>query len=268
MPDLLSPRSFLGESDEGYADRDLYLTESRYPKGTSLPEHAHESAFFYLVLEGGCIETLYARDRTLGPATLFFHPAHEPHANYWPEGGSCFHIEFTGHCLGQIPHDTPLIDRPSDHGGFPVWLASRMYREFRHRDALSSLILQGLALELLAETSRNGGPRNEVNRPRWLDEARDILNDRVAENWGLKELGQLVGIDPSHLARAFRKSFGMSVGEYVRKLRLDLSCRLMISSDKSLSEIAIEAGFADQSHFTKTFKAYLGLKPSEFRDRI
>ena len=55
------------------------------------------------------------------------------------------------------------------------------------------------------------------------------------------------------------------MGEYLRRLRLDFAAREIANTETLLGEIAIAAGFADQSHLTKTFKAYFGLKPSEYR---
>jgi len=51
----------------------------------------------------------------------------------------------------------------------------------------------------------------------------------------------------------------------VRKLRVDAACRQLTTSDKPLSEIALSAGFADQSHFTKTFRRLTRTTPGEFR---
>jgi AraC family transcriptional regulator len=74
-----------------------------------------------------------------------------------------------------------------------------------------------------------------------------------------------VGVHPDHLVHAFRRQYHCTVGEYVRQLRIEFACRQITSSDMPLAEIAVEAGFADQSHFTKTFKRLVGMTPSEFQ---
>jgi AraC family transcriptional regulator len=63
----------------------------------------------------------------------------------------------------------------------------------------------------------------------------------------------------------FRRQNGCTVGEYVRRLRVDFALRQLSETENPLSEIAAAAGFADHSHLTRTFKAYLGLTPSEYR---
>jgi len=73
------------------------------------------------------------------------------------------------------------------------------------------------------------------------------------------------GVHPSYLARTFRKFYGCTVGDYVRRLRVDYAVRELKESDKSLAEIATAAGFYDQSHFTHEFKSHLRMTPAEFR---
>jgi len=74
-----------------------------------------------------------------------------------------------------------------------------------------------------------------------------------------------VEVHPAHLARAFRAHFRMSMGPYVRRLRLDWAAGELARSDLPLAAVALAAGFADQSHFTRTFKRYLGVTPNVYR---
>jgi AraC family transcriptional regulator len=67
------------------------------------------------------------------------------------------------------------------------------------------------------------------------------------------------------LAREFRACHGMSVGEYGRRVRLSWAATELVSGDRSLAEVAAEAGFADQSHFTRLFKRHVGTTPARYR---
>ena len=67
------------------------------------------------------------------------------------------------------------------------------------------------------------------------------------------------------MARVFRQHCGVTLGEYVRKLRVDFAARQLISTDEPLTGIAFAAGFSDQSHFTRTFKRQTGMTPDAFR---
>jgi AraC family transcriptional regulator len=81
----------------------------------------------------------------------------------------------------------------------------------------------------------------------------------------LADLAREVAVHPAHLARAFRQQFGTSVGGYVRRLRLDRAAAELERSDKALAAIALAAGFADQSHFTRSFRRHTGFTPGAYR---
>jgi AraC family transcriptional regulator len=84
----------------------------------------------------------------------------------------------------------------------------------------------------------------------------------------LSAVAGTVGIHPAHLARVFRTQFHCTIGEYVRKLRLDDAARRLGSSEDSIKDIAIDAGFYDQSHFTNAFRRHTGVTPARFRGAI
>jgi AraC family transcriptional regulator len=101
--------------------------------------------------------------------------------------------------------------------------------------------------------------------PRWLRRVRELLDDRFAENLTHEAVAAAVGIHPIHLARVFRHHCGCTLGDYARKLRVDYAARKLVSTDEPLARIACDAGFADQSHFTRSFKRQIGMTPAAFR---
>ena len=70
---------------------------------------------------------------------------------------------------------------------------------------------------------------------------------------------------PVTLARAFRTFYGCSVGEYLRRVRVDLAGRWLSDTNLGLAQIALSAGFCDQSHFSNVFRRIIGLTPSRYR---
>jgi AraC family transcriptional regulator len=75
-----------------------------------------------------------------------------------------------------------------------------------------------------------------------------------------------VGVHPFHLSRVFRQHYHQTVGEYVHRLRVHFACGELKSDEARLAEVALAAGFADQSHFTRVFKQVTGMTPGAFRD--
>jgi AraC family transcriptional regulator len=192
------------------------------------------------------------------------------HADHWQgDGGRCFSIDIAHSRMESAREHAPILDHSTEFcSGDPIWLTTRLYREFRRMDDVSPLAMEGLALEVLAETSRGRWAVPERKPPRWLVQARELVYDRFAERLALEEIAGAVGVHPVHLCRVFRQKYGCTLGDYVRKLRMDFASRQLLTSQKSLVEIALAAGFADQSHFTKAFRRSTGMTPVEFRRHL
>jgi AraC family transcriptional regulator len=267
MERRLGAGAFFGRVVGTRAAGGFLFSESVFAPETRLPTHAHENPFFYLVLQGASTEVYGRSTRRATPTTLVFHPAGEPHANHWHgEGGRCFHLEILPTALSRLGGHAAALTGPVEFGGgLPVWLAMRLAREFEQDDALATLALEGLALELLVETARNPVPIPERTPPRWLRCARDLLHARFAEGLSLGDVAAAVDVHPARLAHVFRRHQGCTVGDYLRRLRVEFAGRQLAASELPLVEIALAAGFADQSHFCKCFKRHTGLAPTEFR---
>jgi AraC family transcriptional regulator len=81
----------------------------------------------------------------------------------------------------------------------------------------------------------------------------------------LSALASAVGLHPVYVARAFRARYGCAVGEYARRLRIGRAARELADGTQPLAVIAAQAGFADQSHFSRVFRRHTGLSPSAYR---
>jgi AraC family transcriptional regulator len=266
----LLPGSFFGSTALSRTIGGFALTESVYRPRHAVPAHEHERAFFYLVLDGSSQDTTRRRALSCAPGTLVYHPPGETHANVWHEaGGRCFHVEIPPARLdlsGRAPHAMRRSDC-FDRGPL-VWLAQRLHREFRCPDAASALAAEGLALELIAGACRHAEPDGRRRKPpRWLAGVRDAVLDRCTEDLTAAELAREAGVHPAHLARAFRAAYSCSVGEFVRRARVERACERLRRPGASLGRVASDLGFYDQSHFTRTFKRLVGLTPSQFVER-
>ena len=132
-------------------------------------------------------------------------------------------------------------------------------------DDVAPVAIEGLVLEMLAEASRLRRQDSPGECPQWLIQARELIHARFAEPLSLSDVAAGVGVHPVRLARAFRSQHRCSVGEFIRQVRVESACGAMLSHDLSLTEISLAAGFADQAHFTRTFKRITGQTPGQFR---
>jgi AraC family transcriptional regulator len=158
--------------------------------------------------------------------------------------------------------DTPRFCRE----GRPARTAARLYEEFLRRDSLTPLVLEGILVELVADLARDGVPPSaRSDEPRWLRDAVDYLHAHFLDEVTSEAVAAACGVHPSHLMRTFRRCQGATIGEFVRGLRVDHARRLLETSDMSLGHVALDAGFCDQGHFSRAFKARTGITPGAFR---
>lgn len=245
----------------------LVLVESLYPPAATMPRHTHKSAHISVVLQGNFTEVSGRKVRSCEASTLIIHPEGEDHAvTFHDSGARIFSFHISSQLHGRIRDFTKILDAPAAfEGGRPTWLAAQLYRESKMADEVTPLSLEGLALEIVAATSRRVDSLHERGIPRWLTQVREYLHAHFAEKISFASVAELVGIHPVYLARQFRRAFRCTMGEYVRRLRVETACSKISTSDLPFCEIALTVGFYDQSHFSNVFRCLTGTTPSQYR---
>lgn len=246
------------------------VTEGIHRSGAELPWHHHETPTICFVLQGAFTEMWRGGSIACTSSTLKITPAGERHCDRFSRGDvRGLLIEADDAQVAAIrPYSAVLDERVSFQGGLLSGIAWRVYDEMRRMDATAPLAIEGLLLELVAAASRVREQNGNGGRPRWLEEARDRIHAELAARPSLSGLAQTVGVHPVTLARAFRRAFGCTVGEYVRSLRIERAAHQLAQTELSLAEIALVAGFSDQSHFSNLFRYHTGLSPSKFRQVV
>jgi AraC family transcriptional regulator len=253
----------------------LSLSEALFASEFKIDKHAHSNPLLCMTLAGGCTEKYAGRTHNYGPSGIEYLPANHEHSLSVDRSGMrAFSVEIAGDWLETMQELAPIKADAvfRDSGGFLGNLLHRVHNEFRHFDELSSLIIEGLALELLGALSRRAkATRNRSGRaapPRWVADAKAVAESHFSESLGLGVVADRLGVHPVQLAREFRKHYRMSMGEYLRQLRVAYVKRQLADTELSLVEIAIAAGFADQSHMSRTFSRASGLTPGMFRNAV
>jgi AraC family transcriptional regulator len=266
----LSPGMLFGERIRSSRIGAFRLSERAYPPRLKTPTHSHKWPFFCLVLGGGYTDICHAARRLCKPSTLLCHPQGETHAEHFHEaGGRLFLAEIEPRWLKRNLNRKEIRPMPSGlYGGFVAGLAMRLYQEFLLGEGISPLIVEGLILEILGEALRHSEGLEAASIPKWLRQAREQLNARFAEPLTLREVAKTVRVHPVHLAQMFQKHYRCTVGAYIRRLRIGYASTELATSDTPLVDIALAAGFCDQSHFTRTFRRCTGMVPSLYRKSV
>ena len=97
---------------------------------------------------------------------------------------------------------------------------------------------------------------------RQLRRVLDHIQEHLGSDLSLSELAGIAGVSASHLKSLFKESTGLPVHQYVIRRRVDYAVELLSSGKRRLSEVALQAGFADQSHMARCMRRLIGMTPS------
>ncbi len=244
------------------------LTEALYAEGVSLPRHCHADTYLTLVLSGTYTENSAHRQFRWCEGALHLLPAGERHENRFETAARLLRVKIEPAAIRKLGEEhAPCLSEPREiTGQLSAWLANRMLHEFMAQDDVSPLAMEGVLLEMLAESVRSSDETHGSSAPGWLRRVHDLLQDSYLEAPGLAALAGIAGVHPVHLSREFHRHFHLTVGEYIRKRRIEYASELLSNSELSMTEIASTCGFSDQSHFCALFKRHSGMTPGKFRD--
>jgi AraC family transcriptional regulator len=246
------------------------VTEAMYPAGLFVSSHAHANASLTFTRFGALRESAGGRSYdNESPESVLVRPPEERHADRVRDRGAVnLEIEILA---GAVPLLREHIEsfagvRQVRHPRLSA-LSRQIGAELRCRDTAQPLVVEGLVFEILGFASRaRMAPRARVP-PAWLERLRDRLEASFRERPQIGDLAREAGVHPVSLARAFREHFGESPGECLRRLRVEWAARELRSrSARALAEIALDAGFSDQSHFHRVFRRLTGNSPGAFRE--
>jgi AraC family transcriptional regulator len=256
---------FYGQTNSTINLDGITLTDTVYTHD-KVDWHYHENAYFTFVLQGNVIEGNKKEIYNCSAGSLLFHNWQEPHYNIKPEGFTRgFHIEIENGWFDNLEFNTTNLQGSINIANLDLkFLMYKIFRETKVDDTTTQLSIQTLLLETLAKMLRANQTKSN-KKPTWVSEVNMILNDQFSDNLTLEYLSKTLNIHPVHLSRDFSKYFNSSLGEYIRKLKVQKSLQLISEKKLDLTSIAFECGFSDQSHFTRCFKEINGINPSEYR---
>jgi AraC family transcriptional regulator len=138
--------------------------------------------------------------------------------------------------------------------------AKRMKWEERGRSLLFVILSELLVQDKEVEET--------IKFPIEIQMAIRYIAERLWDKISILELSNFVGWSHGHLTRSFQLYLGVNVRTYILMERIERAARLLVSSNKPIREIGLEAGFEDEKYFSRCFRNFKGTSPSEFRKRF
>lgn len=257
----LQKGNFMGQVDHYTNAGGVITSLSCYPHDVPYDEHLHyhETLHLSMILQGGNVEKRKIKQIDCLPGTVTCYDAGEPHYSVKIVPDSChINLEITEEFI--TTHDLSInagiLERcaPTDSR----FLMLKVYKELMVNDDESSLSIASALLSVLNLTSKLS---NGKDIPNWVGMVKEALHDQWNEPVTLNKLALIANLHPANLSGYFPKYFGCTLGEYRRKLKIEKALELVKCRQLSFTAIAHQAGFADQSHFTRVCKETTGWNP-------
>ena len=260
-----SPRFKTRETDS------FRIVEAWFPPGAVLDSHTHDRPIFAMMLRGGFRTEIASRSLACDAGYAWTEPHAEKHANYvsalgahvlviQPDPARDELLEPLWDLLGGIR----LLRHPALHCGAPSILS-----ELHTPDDASALAVETRVCEILSRAAElRHRERTRTRHIAWLQRVQELLHDEWRHAPTLSDVARVAGVHPCHLAHTFREQMGESVGSYVQRLRVAWALAELTATDLPVSQVALSAGFCDQSHFTRRCVRFTGVTPAAYRAQV
>lgn len=165
--------------------------------------------------------------------------------------------------------------QPGQSDEILLQLSKKFFNEIQHGNLGGKMYGESLgvafALQLLTTYGQNNqvfyAPKGKLSAEQ-LRHALDYVHDLLHQNIGLNEIAEQVYLSPFHFARLFKNTLGVSPHQYLLSIRIEKAKQLIATSSRSLTDVAGEVGYFDQSHFIHSFKRMTGLSPKQFKRMV
>ena len=226
-------------------------------------KHYHEHPHVNFVLEGGVLDKRQNRETERLPGELmFFHAGelHETIIEQFPTKSINLVIEHE--FLQDNLATENSINSAVEKNPQAKFAMLKIYKELVSEDVFSDCSIKMLLLNLI-----HANPETEFKKtsPGWIKTVAELTRDKWNESLTLQDLSEAAGVHPITVSKHFPKYFSCTFGEYMRRLKIEKSLYFLKVSRFSLTEIAFECGFSDQSHFIRTFKNLTGFLPNKYK---
>lgn len=130
----------------------------------------------------------------------------------------------------------------------------------------TELLQIGIEGEVKPAHDLGGGVRNVAGLAPWqMRRVVIFIEQRLPQHISSTEVAAVTRLSPGYFSRAFKGSFGMTPCNYILRKRVERAQAMMLESDASLCQIALDCGFCDQAHFSRLFRRYVGISPNIWR---
>jgi AraC family transcriptional regulator len=256
---------------ESYSGKKQKTIKSKYASvsiveydasSVSLGMHYHDNAHISFILSGTDKEKRNGNSYYRNIGDLFFYQQGQIHGTLSQTGKTRnLIIELTQSFEYDYKCDFTTLEFNNRMSSLFKLKLVKLFGEIIYNDNLLPLTLE----TLMSELSSIGNYRTCKKMPEWHKTIIEIINDNWNNVISLTELSQAVNVHPVTISKYFNVYNNCTLTNYIKGIRIARSFTLLQNTNLSLTEIAFECGFSDQSHFIRVFKAITGYSPNKIR---
>ncbi len=225
--------------------------------GWQMSEHRHTYwEFIYFISGGGKVDIPGA---VFHPSQyhLMIYPPGTPHAEYTDPSDPENTIFISVEMKGDIPRNNRLI--LMDRKGELKWLIEHIFAEYNQNFDLANAYLKPFLLLIDKELNRSIDTENIIGA------ISENIRNHPSRNWTLNELSELAGMSSAYFSRLFHQKTGFSPIIFIQKIRIEVACQLLKTTDMRINEVAEHIGYNDQLYFSRIFKKIIGVSPKFYK---
>ena len=253
--------TYFGTTAQSIKTEHFNLSLTLHPPNSIIEKHSHEKPYLCLLTSGNYREESY-KSTMIKNGSAIFRTAHYEHANQFSnEQGICLNLEIDSPSDLLIQHDLRLPKIEFEQKG-----SIDLYRLlYAFKNEVSTDVLNIYCYESLTAHFNMLPIQGKLN---WINQVKDYINDDPFSILSLNKLSQEFHLHPNYIIRKFKEVTGFKLSEYLTKVRLEHATRSLTQTDEKMTEIALNSGFYDQSHFNKKFKKFFHTTPRKFKKTV
>lgn len=246
------------------------------------PIHTHDFYEFFLIINGSCLHQVNGKEQYLDKGALVFIRPSDVHSYSFYEKGDCQFInipcrteiiEATINYLGNsfntskfLAADLPCVTllSPTAIDNF-IMRYEKLIMLSTIDKSQAKLNLMNLIVEILVQHFSNTQSNKEEILPLWFESLLTKMQKKENFTAGLSIMHEIPGRSVGHINRVFKQYLNTTPTGYINNLRLNYAKALLATTDLSGTEVCLEAGFNNLSHFYHLFKLSFKMSPLDFR---
>ncbi|TRX62024.1 helix-turn-helix transcriptional regulator [Fulvivirga sp. M361] len=260
----LKAGTFMGQTQKMRTLSGFTLSRTDHSQNMNVPKHEHEHPYISLLLHGLYHEKSIVSEHDIETGSTLFRPKGFEHKNRIGSCNSfCFNIEIEK----ELP-DKKHYSKLSDYIQFEKHNLEILKIHYGFRNDFSDELLTIMVEENLHLLFQQQYAQNTLSRTVWVNKIKKEVRLNPEKKYSIDEVSDSLCLHPNYFVRKFKSKTGCTFGEFLLRQRISRGIDLMLHSSKPLTEIAVESGFYDQSHFIRHFKHFFGTTPSRYREIV